>query len=82
MLEPTQVIPVNADRTPVQCLSWNAAEPTLLVAADTRGRLTVLSLHSKYANVQPGERRLLEQMAAMDGGAGGGRSGAASVARK
>ena len=65
MLAPALTIQANTDRTPLQCLVFNAQEPSLLACADVRGRISVFNLSDKYAKMQPGERRILEQMGSM-----------------
>lgn len=68
LLAPSLVIPVTGGggvRASIQSLSWNVSEPSLVACADMRGHVSVWNLSAKYAQVQPGEKRMLEQMSQM-----------------
>lgn len=65
MLGPALTIQANTDRTALQSLVFNVQEPALIACADVKGRINVFNLAPKFAQMQPGERRLLEQMGAM-----------------
>jgi len=75
MLQPALTLQVSADRAAVQSLQFNRLEPGLLAAADTKGRIVVFDLAAssaasagradRFAAIQPGEKRLIQQMGAL-----------------
>lgn len=76
MLAPALSLSVSADRAAaVQSLQFNRLEPGLLAAADTKGRVVVFDLAAssaasagradRFATIQPGEKRLIQQMGAL-----------------
>jgi WD40 repeat protein len=69
MLTPSLVVQANADRTPLHCVAFNRLEPGLLATADTKGRVSVFQLSDKYSQLQPGEKRLIQQMGALSANA-------------
>lgn len=65
MLAPVATIPVNGDRAPLHALGFSGVEGALLACADVKGRVAVWNLGARYAAIQPGEKKLIQQMGSM-----------------
>jgi len=68
LLAPVHTLTGHTDGAAILALTWNEAEPSLLAGADAKGRVHVWNLAPRYSRIQPGEKRVVEQMATRGGG--------------
>jgi hypothetical protein len=66
MIAPAATVAVNGDRTPLHALAFSGVEGALLACADIKGRIHVWNLGARYAAMQPGEKKLIQQMGNMN----------------